>query len=343
MNRRNNRIPIAEIITIGILPSCLKKMIYKIKGFDIGKNVKFSFGSILKISEGCVIDEFTKFAPFSVIVANNLSIGKRTEIRAGVFIDVNKIQVGNDVIISETAMIRAGHISKESNILIENKVHVFAGALIDVSRSVVLGEECAVGPKCSIFTHGSYKNILKGYPVSYGDVKIGKRVELTYNVFVAPGVKIGDDAIIAYGSYVNKDIPAGVLAAGCPAIIKREKSEFIIEPSLIKKKIIIKDIIKELVSYLEYVGEIDYFVQYDNLYECHVKSKKFNIVIELDNKVTNYQIGTIYVINNQIDVNVAKSIYFFDTENLKCNTNHNNINLIIKRFFSRYGIRFDEI
>lgn len=35
-------------------------------------------------------------------------------------------------------------------------------------------------------------------------------------VRVMPGVSIGDGAVIASGSVVTKDIPAGVLAAGVP-------------------------------------------------------------------------------------------------------------------------------
>ncbi len=45
---------------------------------------------------------------------------------------------------------------------------------------------------------------------------------------MAPGIIIGDDAICAYGSYVNKDIPEGMLASGLPAIIiKRNKEQII--------------------------------------------------------------------------------------------------------------------
>jgi hypothetical protein len=66
---------------------------------------------------------------------------------------------------------------------------------------------------------------LDGYSVTYGDVVIGRRVELTYDVFVAPKVKIGDDAICAYGSYVNKDVPDGVMAAGLPAMVKRSREQ----------------------------------------------------------------------------------------------------------------------
>jgi maltose O-acetyltransferase len=53
-------------------------------------------------------------------------------------------------------------------------------------------------------------------------VRIGRRVWLAANVVVLPGVTIGDDAVIAAGSVVAHGIPAGVLAAGAPAEVRRE-------------------------------------------------------------------------------------------------------------------------
>lgn len=53
-------------------------------------------------------------------------------------------------------------------------------------------------------------------------VRIGRRVWLSANVVVLPGVTIGDDAVIAAGSVVARDIPVGVLAAGAPAEVRRE-------------------------------------------------------------------------------------------------------------------------
>ena len=51
---------------------------------------------------------------------------------------------------------------------------------------------------------------------------VGRRVWLGANVVVLPGVTIGDDTTVAAGSVVTRSLPAGVLAAGVPATVRRD-------------------------------------------------------------------------------------------------------------------------
>ena len=53
-------------------------------------------------------------------------------------------------------------------------------------------------------------------------VRIGNNVWVGANVTILPGVSIGDNAIIAAGAVVTKDIPANMLAAGIPAKVIRQ-------------------------------------------------------------------------------------------------------------------------
>ena len=41
-------------------------------------------------------------------------------------------------------------------------------------------------------------------------------------VIVCPGVTIGDDTVVGAGAVVTEDLPAGVLAAGVPATVKKQ-------------------------------------------------------------------------------------------------------------------------
>ena len=53
-------------------------------------------------------------------------------------------------------------------------------------------------------------------------VRIGNRVWLGGGCIVLPGVMIGDDAVIAAGAVVTKDVPAGMVVGGNPARVIRE-------------------------------------------------------------------------------------------------------------------------
>ena len=48
-------------------------------------------------------------------------------------------------------------------------------------------------------------------------IHIGKRVWIGANATVIPGVTIGDDAVVAAGAVVNKDVPPRAIVGGVPA------------------------------------------------------------------------------------------------------------------------------
>lgn len=303
----SNRLPIAKMLTFGILPGCVKKCIYRLKGNHIGRHVKMHVGSVIVSKEKFSIGDNTEIGFFTSISGHRICIGRRCKIRSAVMMNATDIQIGNDTTISETAIIRAGHLTANSAIIIDDLVHIFPHTTIDPSRRIHLQEECAVGPGCSIFTHGSYKNILDGYPVIYGDVTIGKRVELTYNVFVAPGVTIGDDTVIAYGSYVNRDVPAEVMAAGCPATVKRTKEQFAPTPTEDRRSEIVHNILHEFDRHLSFIGlgHKPQDIEFNNRAEIIVEGTcRFNLIDKTCDKTTS---------------KLAKEL---------------------RQFFSRYGVRF---
>lgn len=342
------RLPIKQILTIGILPSFLKKIVYKFKGYHIGSNVKFSFGSIILVKNSCFIGDKNEFGFFSVIQCNKLIIGKSNSIRSLTLIKANEVNIGNNVIISETAIIRAGHICSRSNIIIEDRVHIFPHVIIDPSYPVRIGEETGVGFYSNIYTHGSYKNVLDGYPITYGEVSIGKRVELTYNVFIAPGVTIENDSIVAYGSYVNSDIPEGVLAAGCPAKVKRTSEH-------LKKKLdsrdrlkIIQNIIKNFLEHITFIWPEIHLKTIKQNSEWILSKGRLSTTIRLINNeediIKNIENQSIIIlVNTRINISSQnKSIEWFDLNYYMHSNINSKIGNELNEYFGRYGIRFRE-
>jgi len=57
-------------------------------------------------------------------------------------------------------------------------------------------------------------------------VKVGNQVWIGMNVTILKGVTIGNGAVIAAGSLVNKDVPENALVAGVPAKVVKENIQW---------------------------------------------------------------------------------------------------------------------
>ncbi len=89
---------------------------------------------------------------------------------------------------------------------------------------VTIGARTKVGPNCQFLT--------PNHPMDYTDrrlpqetcfpITVGEDCWLAAGVTVCPGVTIGARTVVAAGSVVTKDLPSDVLAAGCPAEVKRK-------------------------------------------------------------------------------------------------------------------------
>ena len=99
--------------------------------------------------------------------------------------------------------------------------------ILDVAP-VYIGDDVMVGPNTLITTVGHPLSPL-GRKKRMGickPVHIGNNVWIGGSVTVLPGVTIGDNAIIAAGAVVTKDVPANCIAAGVPAkVIKQIEND----------------------------------------------------------------------------------------------------------------------
>ena len=57
----------------------------------------------------------------------------------------------------------------------------------------------------------------EGYGNTFAPIKIGDNVCIGKNAMIMPGVKVGNECIIAAGAIVTKDIPDGTIVGGNPA------------------------------------------------------------------------------------------------------------------------------
>lgn len=103
------------------------------------------------------------------------------------------------------------------NITIGKNVFVNACCHFQDHGGVTLGDDCLIGHNVVFATlnHGlSPQERTSMYPAP---IVLGKNVWVGSNSTILQGVTIGDNAVIAAGSVVTKDVPANTIVGGVPA------------------------------------------------------------------------------------------------------------------------------
>ena len=90
--------------------------------------------------------------------------------------------------------------------------------LLDGTGGLTIGSYCNVSSGTQIYTHDTVDWVLSAgaAPHAHAPVRIGDRCYLGPIVVVQKGVTIGDGTVIGACSFVNQDIPPGVVAFGVP-------------------------------------------------------------------------------------------------------------------------------
>ena len=92
------------------------------------------------------------------------------------------------------------------------------------SGYIQIGRNTKIGPNCQFYTPNHPADaVARRHPQETAfPITIGEDCWIAGGVIVCPGVTIGDRCIIAAGSVVVHDIPADSMAAGCPAVVKKQ-------------------------------------------------------------------------------------------------------------------------
>lgn len=170
----------------------------------------------------------------TILFAHKISIGKAVTIEDNVEINAlskNGVIIGNNVTIKKNSIIECTGVIRElgEGIIIGNNVGISQGAFIQVRGSVIIGSNVMFGPHVSIFSENhSIENselLLIEQPSIRRGVTIEDNVWIGANSTILDGVTIGTGSVIAAGSIVTKDIPPYSVAAGVPALVKRNRKE----------------------------------------------------------------------------------------------------------------------
>jgi acetyltransferase-like isoleucine patch superfamily enzyme len=170
---------------------CLFSLVYRnwlrLRGVRIGRGVKFEGRVLLK-------------------GAHRVKIGKKTVV--GRFTQLDTLDKGY-IMIGERCFI--GHFS-----------------IITANEQIKIGDDTLISPNCFITDMNHSLNLGKPIKEQAGvtsPVTIGSDIWLGTMTVVAPGVVIGDGAVLGAGSFVNSEIPPRAIAVGQPARVIKYRDE----------------------------------------------------------------------------------------------------------------------
>lgn len=162
----------------------------------------------------------TPAAPRETVIGENCVIGCNVVIYAGV-------HLGNDCLIGDGTIIRENTTIGNSTVIGSNCT-IQNGATIGNRVKIVdlshITYDCEIGDECfiSVGVYTMNDNSMQRGGEVVGP-KIGKRVRVGGGAMLLPGVKIGDDALIAAGAVVTKHVPPGAKVMGIPAKTPEQK------------------------------------------------------------------------------------------------------------------------
>ena len=196
------------------------KLTFGKDGF-IGTHVKLGIGekAILIFGAKAHLDSKAK-----ILVSKNcnLNVGGNFKLGAASRCYVqNAWQFGDNVKIETNCAIFAREPELFGKLTIGNNSNIGDFTIIDLVDDVTIGNDVALGPNCTVYTHDHIytdKNLpaWKGGIISK-PIIIEDGAWIGSGVTILPGVTIGKRAVIAAGSVVTKNVAAESIYGGIPA------------------------------------------------------------------------------------------------------------------------------
>lgn len=95
------------------------------------------------------------------------------------------------------------------NLKLGYKTDIGAFTYINAKNGVIIEDYVQIGSHCSIYSMSTIDG-------KEGQVVLKKNCKIGSHSVIMPGVTVGENSIVGACSFVNKDVPPGVIAYGVP-------------------------------------------------------------------------------------------------------------------------------
>jgi acetyltransferase-like isoleucine patch superfamily enzyme len=104
--------------------------------------------------------------------------------------------------------------------------HIFinSGCKFQDQGGISIGDDCLIGHNTVLATLNHDLDPSRRADMHPSPVTIGRNVWIGANVTVLPGMRIGDNAVVAAASVVTRDVPDNAIVVGSPARVVRSVS-----------------------------------------------------------------------------------------------------------------------
>ncbi len=346
------RFPIKETILYGFWPNFIKKIIFRLKGYKIGKGVVLNFGSVVS-GKQVEIGDYTAIGYFTSIRCETINIGRHVKIGAACIIDTPHFSIGDGSKLNEQVFV-GGLQFPDSSLSIGKNCQIMQMTFLNPTCGIKIGDDSGIGGDSLVFGHFSWLSVFDGYPADFRPIEIGRSVSIAWRVFVGAGAKIGDGAVIGANSLVNRSIPSSCLATGSPAKVVSKAPYFPREISVQEKQKYLIKILDELKDFLSGYGNESQHYQDLKTIETRVvkktllNSKKilYKLKYEIDDSpIKEPENCNVFVSLSSISESLrskleSKGIMWIDIEKKERSELGNDMGEEAIQYLRRYGVRF---
>ena len=134
---------------------------------------------------------------------------------------LNGIDIAKTAYISKRGFVRLGG----GKLILEEYAQINAHCFLLNFDTISIGKNSTLAYQVMVLTSANpnspYNRLSELYPPTHAPVVIGDNVWVGARAVILPGVKIGNNVVVAAGSVITKDIPDNCLVAGVPAVVKK--------------------------------------------------------------------------------------------------------------------------